>query len=95
MAISVDEVRRIAELAKLEFQGSELQELTEQMGTILDYVRRLDEIDTDAMEPVTVAPMVDSALRSDRPREGLATETALSNAPDAVADHFRVPRILG
>ncbi len=95
VAISVEEVRRIAALAKLEFEGSALQELTEQMGTILDYVRRLDEVDTDVMAPDAVAPVDDSALRADRPRKGLSTEPALSNAPDRAADHFRVPRILG
>ena len=95
MVISVDETRRIAGLARLEFQPDELEQVTRQLGTILDYVERLREVDTDSVDPDTGPPAGELALRVDQPRAGLDLESALQNAPASIRGHFRVPRVLG
>ncbi len=95
MGISVEEARRIAALARLELQPDELVQLTAPLGKILDHDERLQEVDTGSVELHLGRPAGELALRSDEPRKGLDADAALANAPDAAAQHFRVPRILG
>ena len=95
MAIDSAEVRRIADLACLELDPKALELLRGQLGSILDYVARLEELDA---EPAAVSPDAAASqaqLRSDEPVEGLEVDEALGNAPDAARGHFRVPRVLG
>lgn len=95
MGISIDEVRRIADLAKLELRPEEMAPLAEQLGTILEHMDRLSELDGDELAEGSSKPAAADALREDRPRPGLTAEEALQNAPDAASGHFRVPRFLG
>ena len=94
MAISLDEVRRIARLAHLNFDPEEQERFTRQLSAILDYVRMLDALDTKAVEPTAHAG-AGAALREDRVVPPIEEETALENAPEADRGLFKVPRVLG
>ena len=94
MAIDEAEVRRIAHLARLELEPSEIALLGSQLGTILDHVRRLDRLDVRASSPTSSMTEADRPLREDASLPSLSAEKALRGAPDQGNGHFRVPRVL-
>lgn len=95
MAISRQEVEKVALLGRLRLSEAELQTMTSQMGDILGYVELLDELDTDGVEPMVHALEVHDVFRDDSVRESLPREQALANAPDADEECYRVPAVLG
>ncbi len=98
MAISRDEVRKIAALARLHFTEEELAQFTEQFQRILDYIEQLKGVGIEGIAPTShVSLPADSekhALREDTPRPSLPVQEALGNAPDRGEDHFLVPKVL-
>lgn len=94
VAISLEEVRRIARLAHLEFQPEEQERFTRQLSAILDHVRSLDRLDTREVEPTAHAG-TGAALRDDAVLPPLDPEAALANAPEAERGLFKVPRVIG
>ena len=94
MAISLDEVRRIARLSHLAFSPEEQERFTRQLSAILDHVKSLERLDTKDVEPTAHAG-TGAALRDDAIIPPLDEETALKNAPDSQRGLFKVPRVLG
>jgi len=81
-SIGAAEVRRIAALARLALSEPEVARLSHELGSILDYVARLDALELPGDEPAAAAP---GALRDDEPAPSLDSETALGSAPPACA----------
>jgi len=95
MKITHDEVRRIARLAHLRFEEADLDRLRTDLDRILAYMGSLDRLDTSDVEPaVSVAAGPPGAARPDRVAPTLATERALSNAPESHRGHFKVPKVI-
>ena len=96
MTALIDEaqVRRIARLARLSLSDDEVRAFSGQLANILDYVRQIESLDTEGVEPLAHAGSVTDVLREDEPREGLSRQQALANAPDTHADCFRVPSVI-
>ncbi|MBP7110614.1 MAG: Asp-tRNA(Asn)/Glu-tRNA(Gln) amidotransferase subunit GatC [Firmicutes bacterium] len=94
MGITKEDVMRIAELARLEFGPEEAEKFASQLGDILGYAAKLDEIDTKGKEPLTHAQEMVNVMREDVPVEGLTQEQALMNAPQRKGEFFLVPRIM-
>jgi len=96
MALSLDEVRRIAALARLRLSPEEEQVFQGQLSAILEHVAVLSELDVSGVEPMTHALAAGEApaLREDVERPGLSHEEALANAPARDGTAFRVPRIV-
>lgn len=95
MALSADDVRKLALLARLEISDEEVDHLGPQLESILGFVAKLSELDTTNVEPMTTALDVDNRWRPDEIVPGLDREAALSNAPAADEECFRVPPVLG
>ena len=95
-SLTKDDVLRIAELARLELTASEVDLFTKQLGSILDYVEEIRELDTAGVPPTSHA-INRPADRSDEPGPTLVRSEALANAPDAApeAGMFKVPRVMG
>ncbi len=90
MKLTVEEVKHVAELAKLALTEEEIQQFTEQLSAILDYAEQVQAVDTSAVPPTPyVLPLV-NVLDEDRPRPSLPTDVALANAPDREDGYFRV-----
>ena len=90
------DIERIALLAHLELTESETELFTRQLGDILSYFDRLQQIDTTGVaattHPVTSAPV----MRDDDPRPSMPRDVALANASDATdSGLFRVPKVIG
>jgi aspartyl-tRNA(Asn)/glutamyl-tRNA(Gln) amidotransferase subunit C len=93
-AISREEVAHLASLARIDLGPAELDRLAGQLDVILDAVATVREAAGDDV-PATSHPMpLTNVTRQDRPRPGLTAQEALSGAPEAEQQRFRVPRIL-
>lgn len=94
MSVSIDEVRRIARLARLQFTPEEEQRLAREMSAILDYMTALEELDTSGVEPMTHVLDLTNVARPDVAESRITRDEALSNAPDADDQYFRVPKVI-
>ncbi len=96
MSLSLEEVRRVASLARLRLSPEEEELFAGQLSAILDHVKQLEELDVSAVEPMTHALAAGEAteLRPDEPLPGLEPEAALANAPARDGTAFQVPRII-
>ena len=94
MKLTLDEVDHIAELARLALSDEERALYQEQLSAILDFFGRLQELDTEAIEPTASVLPLRSVMREDAPRPPFPREDILANAPDARDGCFSVPRVL-
>ena len=94
MKIARQEVEHVAVLARLALNETELDQLTGQMNQILSYVEKLNELDTENIIPTAHAVPVENAFREDVIRPSIGGVKALSNAPEAVNNCFKVPQII-
>lgn len=94
MKISKQEVEQVARLARLELQPEEIEKVTTQLDSILGYVAKLDELDTQGVKETTHSKDITNAFREDEVRESLTREKALANAPEENGESFVVPRII-
>ena len=94
MALSHEEVRHIAELAKLDLTEDEVALYAGQLSNILEYFERLQELDTSHIEPTASVLPLKNVLRPDAATEPLTPERVIANAPDARAHQFRVSAVL-
>ena len=96
MARKIDEpqVRHVAKLARLELTDEEVARFSTQLSAILDYMEKLNELDTDSVEPLAHCLPIHNIFREDVVTESLGAELALKNAPQHFENFFRVPKIL-
>jgi aspartyl-tRNA(Asn)/glutamyl-tRNA(Gln) amidotransferase subunit C len=96
VARKIDEaqVRKVAKLSRLELTEAEVEEFTGQLSAILDYVEKMNELDTEGIEPLAHCLPISNIFREDCVKESLGTEKALANAPQRDGDFFKVPKIL-
>ena len=94
MKISTDEVKYVATLARLNLSSNEVEAMTTQLDSILNYVDKLNELDTENVTPTTHAIEVQNAFREDEVRESLGQEASLQNAPRQNGEAFVVPKVI-
>jgi len=94
MSVTTDEVKYIADLARLEFTEDETRALAGEMSKILDYISQLNELDVDDVESLNHVIELKQHLRKDEKLPPLNHDEALKNAPDADSDYFRVPKVI-
>lgn len=100
MKISREEVLRVAELAHLELTEAEVAKYQQQLDSILDYIAKLNAVDTSDIEPMAQVLAgdadgdVNSALREDVLAPCNISGEVLERAPDAAAPYFRVPKVI-
>ncbi|QDT58228.1 Glutamyl-tRNA(Gln) amidotransferase subunit C [Stieleria bergensis] len=95
MALSTDDVKKLALLARLDISDLPVDHLAGQLESILDFVHQLSELDTEDVEPMTTALDVDNRWRRDEVLPSLDRQDVLANAPAADDECFRVPPVLG
>jgi len=92
--LSKKEVEHIAWLAHIELSDQEKTLFTEQFNEILDYFRRIDEVDTEGVEPTYHVLDLKNVSRKDETKPSLPTEEALRNAPKKENKFIKAPRIV-
>jgi aspartyl-tRNA(Asn)/glutamyl-tRNA(Gln) amidotransferase subunit C len=98
MKISREDVLRVAELAYLDLSESELQTYRAQIDEILEYIDKLNELDTVQVEPMaqvlTDDQTADATLREDLVGPCAIADEVLAHAPDPEPPYFRVPKVI-
>lgn len=94
MKITPEEVRHVADLARLDIEPESIRKISDQVATILAYVDTLNEVDTTDVPPTSHAIALTNAFRADTPHEHLSADRALANAPVRENGFFVVPKIL-
>jgi aspartyl-tRNA(Asn)/glutamyl-tRNA(Gln) amidotransferase subunit C len=85
---------KIAHLARLEFDEKDSEKMIKDLGNIISFVEKLNEVNTDGVEPLTSMSHEVNSLREDEVKQHLDHKIALSSAPKKDSDYFRVPKVL-
>ncbi len=94
MPLTVEEVKHIAELARLELTEEEAARYRDQLAAILDYAALLQQVDTSAVEATATVLPLRNVMRPDLVEPSLPREDTLANAADVADGCFRVKAIL-
>lgn len=92
--ISSEQVKHVADLARLEVTDEEAEKLSKDLSELMQQIDLLQEVDTENVEPTISVANLNNVMRNDEPKELVTQEEVLKNAPDAKDGFFRVPSIL-
>ena len=88
--ISEEQVRRVAKLSRLDLSDAEVVQFSTQLNSILGYIEKLNELDTEGVEPLAHTLPIHNIFRDDEPKESLGVEKTLANAPQRDDEFFKV-----
>lgn len=94
MEINNETVDKLAYLARLEFSDNDKVEIKKDLSRIISWIDKLNELDTENVEPLIYMSNEVNVLRKDEVKHTLTHEEALLNAPKKDSDYFRVPKVL-
>ena len=94
MPVTINDVEHVAKLARLEFREAEKKKFTLQLNTILDYIEKLNELDTRNVEPLSHVIELTNVLREDIVKPSYPQEEMLKNAPEKSDKFFKVPKVI-
>lgn len=94
MNIDSETIRRVAHLARLDFDPQAEEEMLHDMNRFLEYAAMLDELDITGIEPLVYMNEDPGRLRDDQVRQEISHEEALKNAPRCDSDYFRVAKVI-
>ena len=87
-------IDHIAHLARLEFEGNEKAAIKKDLENIINFMSKLNEVQTDNIEPLIFMTDELSSMREDNPIISITQKEALQNAPKKDSDYFRIPKVL-
>ena len=93
---SVEEniVKEIAHLARLEFENENLKKMQADMNNMIGFVNKLNELNTEGVEPLIYMNEEENVLRSDEVKSEISQKEALQNAPKKDSDYFKAPKVI-
>ena len=94
MQIDESTVDKLANLAKLEFDAEAKKEIIKDLTRVLDFVEKLNELDTENIEPLVYMTDEKNVLRKDKVVQEITQQDALRNAPQKDSDYIIVPKVL-
>lgn len=95
MPVTIEDVEKVAALAKLQFSDDEKATIARQLDEIVEYVEKLQQLDTDDVPPTSHVIELVNVLRDDKAEPCLSQEEALHNAPAKKNGYFSVPKVIG
>lgn len=95
MSLSADEVRKVADLARLDLPEADVAAMAKQLNAIVDYINQLQQVNTDGIDPLAHALDLHDVFRDDMPALSLGANEALANAPSRTDNFYRVPAVFG
>ncbi|NHQ60007.1 Asp-tRNA(Asn)/Glu-tRNA(Gln) amidotransferase subunit GatC [Chlorobium sp. BLA1] len=95
MSVTSKDVAYIADLARLRFNEEETIVMTSELNNILHYIEKLNEVDTEGVEPLSSIHDQINVLREDVELQPLTSEDVLKNAPQRQDRFFKVPKVIG
>lgn len=94
MKIDRSLLEKIAHLSRLEIDEKDVDKMLADMTAIVDWVEKLNEVDTEGIQPLTTMSHEVNVVRSDEVKDHLDHEKALSQAPKKDENYFRVPKVI-
>lgn len=94
MEISDELIDRLSKLARLRFAGEDREHIREDFRKMLEFVEKVQELDTEGVEPLMHPTQEINRTRPDEPQQTITHEEALRNAPKKDSDYFRVPKFV-
>ena len=94
MSINKDTIRYVANLARLRLTPEEEQLFAKQLNDILEYMDKLNKLDTKGVEPMSHALSLGNVFRDDKIKDSLSIDETLKNAPEKERNFFKVPKII-
>lgn len=94
MALTIDEVRKIAFLSRIEVNENELEGLSGELSGILDWIEQLQQVDVENIEPLASVVELTQPMRQDVITDGGKQAKILANAPEAIDGYFTVPKVV-
>lgn len=94
MSIDREAVRHVADLCRIGMDEIEMDRYVDELNEVLKFMAKLEELDTNGIEPTVHVLPIQNVFRQDNVMEGLDVEDVLANAPDREDDCFKVPSIL-
>ena len=94
MAVTKNDVEHIAKLAKLEIKDDEINEFTSQLNQMIEYVDKLNELDTENIEPLSHPVEGENVFREDVLKNSISTDEALKNSASKTEEYFKVPKVI-
>lgn len=94
MSVTADQVRHIANLARIAMSDEEIERLVPELNNILGWVEQLGEVDTEGVEPLATVVEQKLRLRDDEVTDGNCRDDILANAPEAEHGFFAVPKVI-
>lgn len=92
--IDIKTVDEVAHLARLEFNDEAKAEIVNDMNRMLTFVDKLNELNTDNVEPLIYMTDERNVMREDEPQQTISQKEALKNAPKKDSDYFKVPKVI-
>ena len=92
--LSADDVRAIADLARLELNDEDVERYQQQLSDILGYFQKLEELDTSHIDPTSSVLPLTNVMRADKAGTALSVDDVVANAPDSDGEQFRVRAVL-
>lgn len=92
--LTIEDARRVAHLSRLDFTEEELEKQFEQLGSIIEMMDSLSEIDTTDVSPLNHVMDIQNVFRDDEVHEAMGVEKVLANAPEENENMFQVPKIV-
>jgi len=93
--LSIQEVEKVAKLARLELNETEMKLYAGQLSSILEHIAQLERLDVEGVEPMAHPIPLQNRLDDDVPGEPMPVEALLANAPEVVEPYISVPKVLG
>lgn len=94
MSVSLKDVEKIADLARLYITEEEKEKYTRQLNVVLEYMEQLNKVDTSNVEPLSHPFELTNVFRDDEVQPSLSVDEALKNAPEKSGNYFKVPKVI-
>lgn len=94
MKVNKEDVLKIAHLARLELNPSEIEPMQESINKVLDWMEALNAVNTDHVEPLVHMTPAMNQFREDVAKQDLSKEKALALGPDTNEQYFKVPQVI-
>jgi len=95
MRVEKHEIEKLAKLARLDVTPEEIEKLGGSLGSLIEYLDTLGQLDLTTVEPMTAVDDSPRPLRADVEQPMLPKEKALANAPEVNLEHFSIPKVIG
>ncbi len=95
MDIGIKQIEEVASLSRIKLTDDEKEIFREQMANILGYIEKLNELDTDGVQPMAYATSLNNVFREDKQKSSFTRQQLLKLCPLSANGFFKVPKVLG